>query len=357
MSASPLHAAFSNVLPAATTGTAAPDALQYMPPGRHRIRASQSGKPLTVEVTVDATTAATLQAFLAARLAASTEGRDDRPFFDFNHEDREAAAWPLEFFWAGDDPKEGGVRAKVEWSDAGRRAVEGRTFRRFSPTFHLDAAGRVTGSEINMGGLVNRAAFKRIAPLFASAIAMSPEQSDVSPSLPHSLTPSAAVPRVDTPSAARMQNVLSTLRTLGLIDAAAAEEPDIVTQLTASVGALKSEITNLKSAITAAARTRAESLVDAAIRAGRIAPKDTDARGFWIDAVLRDEPRTVKALEALPINPVLARVTGGPDASAEPASLLTRQEQKLAAVRAAHPAADFATIYAKAKAESPDLFR
>jgi 23S rRNA (uracil1939-C5)-methyltransferase/tRNA (uracil-5-)-methyltransferase len=72
------------------------------------------------------------------------EGREDRPFFDFNHEDREASAWPTEFYWAGDDPQSGGVRARLEWSDAGKRAVDGRTFRRFSPTFHLDASGHVT---------------------------------------------------------------------------------------------------------------------------------------------------------------------------------------------------------------------
>ena len=35
----------------------------------------------------------------------------------------------------------------------------------------------------------------------------------------------------------------------------------------------------------------------------------------------------------------------------------SRNPVKLAAVRATHPAADFQTIYAKAKAESPDLFR
>ena len=145
MTAAALHAAFSNVL---ADSTPLPDSVQYMPPGRHRIRASQAGKPLTVEVTVNAQTATTLQAFLASKLVAATEGRDDRPFFDFNHEDREASAWPAEFFWAGDESQTGGVRAKVEWSDAGRRAVEGRTFRRFSPTFHLDASGRVIGSEI-----------------------------------------------------------------------------------------------------------------------------------------------------------------------------------------------------------------
>ena len=174
MTPPPLHAAFSNPL---ADSTPLPESVQYMPPGRHRIHASQGGKPLTVEVTVDAQTAATLQTFLAAKLTAATlqtflaakltaatEGRDDRPFFDFNHEDSEASAWPAEFLWAGEDPQTGGVRAKVERSDAGRRAVEGRTFRRFSPTFHLDASGRVIGSEIKMGGLANRAAFKRIAP-------------------------------------------------------------------------------------------------------------------------------------------------------------------------------------------------
>ncbi|MCX6939714.1 MAG: hypothetical protein NTX09_03070 [Verrucomicrobia bacterium] len=373
----PLHAAFSNRLES-TASSPSPE-LQYMPPGRHRIRASQGGKPLSVEVAVDAQTAVTLQTFLAARLAAAAEGHDDRPFFDFNHEDREASAWPIEFYWAGDDPQGGGVRARLEWSDAGKRAVEGRTFRRFSPTFHLDASGQITGSEINMGGLVNRAAFKRIAPLFAAEIEPS-DSASVRPSnlnFPLRLAERARpepverarpelaeraspepVERVDTtPAAKPMQTLLSTLRTLALIEASATEELDLVAQVTRSVAALKSEISNLQSSLATHARQRAESVVDTAVRAGRLAAKDADSRSFWIDAVLRDEAKAVKALDALPVNPVLARLTTGTDTAASPASLITRQEQKLAAVRATHPAADFQTIYAKAKADSPDLFR
>jgi len=56
-------------------------------------------------------------------------------------------------------------------------------------------------------------------------------------------------------------------------------------------------------------------------------------------------------------NPILARITSGAEEGANPAGLLVRQEQKLAAIRAAHPSADFSTIYAKAKVESPELFR
>ncbi len=333
-SAAALHAAFSNAL---ADTTPLPDSVQYMPPGRHRIRASQAGKPLTVEVTVDAQTATTLQTFLAAKLAAATAGRDDRSFFDFNHEDREASAWPAEFFWAGDDPQTGGVRAKVEWSDAGRRAVEGRTFRRFSPTFHLDASGRVIGSEINMGGLVNRAAFKRIAPLFASAVPAERADPNSQPSTFNSQLPPHGGGAVDTAAPSRMQTLVTTLRTLALIDASATEETDLVTQLTANVGALKAQITDLKSSLATQARQRAESFIDGAIRAGRIAAKDTDSRAFWIDAILRDESKALKALDALPVNPVLARLTGGAEDAANPANLLTRQEQKPAAVRAAHP--------------------
>jgi phage I-like protein len=326
----PLHAAFANAL---TEGAVLPADIQYMPPGRHRIRASQGGKPVSVEVAVNGATAAVLQTFLAGKLTAAAEGREDRPFFDFNHEDREASAWPTEFYWAGDEPQTGGVRARLDWSDAGKKSVEGRTFRRFSPTFHLDASGQVTGSEINMGGLVNRAAFKRIAPLFAAA------------------------PVDTTPEAMPMQNLIATLRSLSLVDASATDEADLVAQLTRHATAIKSELAGLQLLMATQARHRAEAHVDAAVRAGRLPAKDTDTRGFWVDALLRDETKAVKALESLTINPVLARLTTGTDDTTTPASLITRQEQKLAAIRAAHPSADFQSIYAKAKAESPDLFR
>ena len=90
-----------------------------------------------------------------------------------------------------------------------------------------------------------------------------------------------------------MQTLVSTLRSLALIDASANEEADLVTQVTRSVGSLKSEISDLKSSIATHARQRAESFVDTAVRAGRIAAKDSDTRGFWADAILRDESKAI----------------------------------------------------------------
>ena len=350
-----------------------------MPPGTHRINASRAGKPVALDITVDATTADTLNAFLQAQLTKATEGNDDRPFFDFNHEDREAAAWPTEFYWAGDDLKTGGVRAKIEWSGAGQTAVKEKTFRRFSPTFIPDDQGKVISSETNMGGLVNRAAFKKIQPLFAKSehtsetIHEARERGDGPRERvgPEGVT-EAGAPRAlkeqplfakDSDTAASMK-IQAKLHALKIIDSVEASEESIVQAIEAKFSQLETENRELKNRVdllnaeqTASIQARATSQVEAAVNAGRIAPADEDAKGFWQDALIRDEAKAVKALDALPINPVLAKVTGGDDPQSGLLDKMSLQKKKLAEVQAANPQADFQTVFAKAQTESPDLFR
>ena len=90
-----------------------PADIQYMPHGVHQINASRGGQPVSLSVTVDASTAANLDHFLKDRLATAANGQDGRP------------------------------------------------------SFIPDDEGKVISSDTNMGGLVNRAAFKSIQPLFA----------------------------------------------------------------------------------------------------------------------------------------------------------------------------------------------
>lgn len=340
----PVKAAFSVALPEPAEDQL-PDEIQYMPPGHHRIRASRAGKPVELDVEVNQTTATALSDWLTRQLALAAAGAEDKPFFDFNHDDREAAAWPVKIFWGGDDPKTGGVRAKIEWSGVGKKAIQDRAFRRFSPTFLLDAAGRVIGSETNMGGLVNRAAFKRIQPLFAKG-------QDPQPATEDHVT---------------MKELLKNLVTLGLVEASATEETDIIAQVKAKVSALQSSSADLATAkerLTAleterdnAIRAKAEARVDAAVQAGRVAPKDENAKTFWVDALIRDEGKAVQALEALPVNPAFATVVTARDAGTGPVqNQEALQLKKLNDLRAAHPAATFDTIFAKAQAESPELF-
>jgi phage I-like protein len=323
---------------------AVPADIQYMPPGKHRIRASRSGNPVTLDITVDPSTATTLNTFLQAQLAKASTGSEDRPFFDFNHEDREAAAWPTQFYWAGDDPLTGGVRAKVEWSGAGKTAIEQKTFRRFSPTFIPNEHGHVIGSETNMGGLVNRAAFKSIQPLFA-------READ------------SGATAITRGSPSFMKTLLDTLKEHQLIESTELSEAETLIAVKASLDRLQGEkatylerISALESEQAAAVKARATSQVEAAVQAGRIPPADTEAKAFWTDALMRDEAKAVKALEALPANPVLQPVTAGSDPKAGALDKMAQQQKALASVQAANPGAPFDIIFTKAQAENPGLF-
>ena len=82
------HAAFAGPISAGNT-------IMFMPAGLQQIVPSQGGKAVAVQVLVDATGAVAVE---AQRAALAAKGK--RPYFDFNHEDRQASFWPESFFWA-----------------------------------------------------------------------------------------------------------------------------------------------------------------------------------------------------------------------------------------------------------------
>lgn len=142
-----------------------PTEIQWMPPGEHRISATSNGKTVERTVRVDAAAADRMQILLQELRAKAAAGAGDTPFLDFDNRDGPAAATVLAFRWGGSDPVTGGIRALVEWTKPGRDALLGGAYRRLSPTFFADSEGRITGAPVNMGGLVNRAAFKTIQPI------------------------------------------------------------------------------------------------------------------------------------------------------------------------------------------------
>lgn len=161
------------------------DDIQWMPPGNHTINATRGGVPEEVVVHSNATAATRLEAQLQERRQLAAAGQEDIPYLDFNHDDQEASARVLAFYWGGDDPVKGGIRAKVEWTGAGKRALMEKAYRRFSPSFLLGAAGEVIGAPLNAGGLVNRAAFKSIAALPLAAKEATPAVLDYIPQSDH----------------------------------------------------------------------------------------------------------------------------------------------------------------------------
>ena len=277
----------------------APVDLQWMPPGAHTIRGTQSGAAIERTVTVDADTAERLQAALETMLTAAALGEGDRPYFDFNHDDGPASAWPLEFTWGGDDPQKGGVRARVEWSALGRDAVLGRTFRRFSPSFFVDEkTGAVTGAPVNMGGLVNRAAFRGIQPIWTKE---GPQPTN------NPLTNITPYPP--------MKTLLALAAKLGFVADADVDEATAIVQFNAKastllnggaeLAALRAQLQTAQDDAVRARQAHAGSLVEQAVLEGRIPPRDEAVRARW--AKLLEEDPANAALLPEP-NPALRTV-------------------------------------------------
>jgi hypothetical protein len=263
--------------------------LQIFPPGPQTVTPSRADGEQATEMllTIDAATAEALEADRAAYQAAADAGTGDAPYLDFNHEDGAAAAWPKRIFWAGDDPLLGGVRAEVEWSAAGSEAISGKTFRRFSPAFYA-AEGRVTGAPVNMGGLVNRAAFQRIAPLFAKE-----------PSPPPATDP---IPTMN---------------------------PEEIAALQAENTELKNNLAQLTAQLDALLKKEAEATVELAAKEGRIGTAP-ELKAKWVESILRD-PSAKDLLLAMAPHPALSAtplITGKPPGATatpeEPAALLAK---------------------------------
>lgn len=242
-----------------------PKEIQWMPAGQHVIAATQGEAPVTQLVIVNEETAVRMEALLQELRAQAEAGAEDVPYFDFNHEDAEASARPLRFYWGGEDAITGGVRVEVEWTEPGRTALLGKAYRRFSPSFFVDAAGEVTGAPLNMGGLVNRAAFKTINPIVAGANT--------------------------TDSDANQERAINM-------------DP---MKLAAELAAAQKRIQELEQQLTLKAKEQARGIVDNAIRTGKLAPQNTALHAKWVEALTKN-PELAETLTGLATNHALVSI-------------------------------------------------
>ena len=303
-----------------------PDNIQWAPPGIHHIKAKQSdGKKVSRPVTVNAKGAEALQAFLTQAKKDVAAGKQDLPFFDFNHNDDDASAHPTEFYWGGDDPKTGGIRAKLEYTAGGSSALLGKRYRRFSPAMALNDAGEIVGSDINMGGFVNRAAFTRIAPIWAKADA---EPDDKKP--------------IETTH--QMKTLLTILAKAGLISSSDLDEASAVSQFQTNHAALlakstkvetdlatvQAKNTELTTALKAEndrnvvlAKAQATEAINAAVLAKKIEPKNTVLIAKYVEMYQADPEGTKLILDAMTPNPAFVTVVHAKAGGGEGNSLAT----------------------------------
>lgn len=295
-----------------------------MPGGVQSIQCGQGDRTVNVTIAVDRSSANALEEQRALLASKSNH----RPFFDFDHDDKMASFWPTQFYWATSPAP--GVYAKGDWSDAGRKAIEGKRYRAFSPKFHVDSTKRnparvicYEGASLNMGGLVNDPAFKNNLPLWAKAAAAN--GCNTTAATPHN------APRMNTKEqVAALQAKLDELKqehaALSASNAGTAEEADVLAakqreiaelQREIETEALKAKTAELEQQVYLQREKDADGAVKTAVRKGAIPAKDTELQASWKKKCIED-PGNIELLSKIPgssaLNPQFpARLTLGHD--------------------------------------------
>jgi hypothetical protein len=177
------RAAFATTnLPLTLNADQAESNIQFMPPGPQEIVCWVNDEPTPMSFTVTAKHAEMFNGQLQTMLAKARAGSGDRPLIDYNHEDGAAAGRPLRMEWGGDDPKTGGIRLITKLTGKAKASVRDEEYDRFSPQWDFDKdTHEPVAIKVNMGGLVNKAAFKNIATVRAKAATARADAADGDP--------------------------------------------------------------------------------------------------------------------------------------------------------------------------------
>jgi phage I-like protein len=290
-----------------------PSEIMYFPAGPSTLNPSVNGQAKQISVNVSKDTAAVLQAELE-----TLNKENVRPFIDFDHHGGAAAAIPKRFTW-----KEGqGVMLELDWTGAGKNAVGGRDYSYFSPTFLLDDKGAVAGipKTGSIGALVNNPAFRRFKPIHAAhapvgAFAtiegyfgptgeMIYWEKDLETS---AMSANEGEPMTDEEiKALKLEMEAVRAENKKLAEASETKKNDTKVQF------LEAKIKELEEQQEAqkieAASAAADYVIEAAIVAGKIAPKNDIIRAGLKKWFLND-PESAKAhIESMPPNPAFKTV-------------------------------------------------
>jgi hypothetical protein len=273
----------------------------YLPEGKHRITASVGGKPKTVDVEIDSRIIASFSEDLSKRLEQNI-----RPFAGFDHQNGPASFIPREFRY-----EEGvGLMLDVEWTEAGRKAIEGRDYSYFSPTFLISTNGIPTGlaPRGEIGSLVNDPAFAEIPRIAAAYTPTNMIEQLIELGLvDESQDPESAM-EVAKNYLANLRESASVAEKVDEVEAAKASASENYAKLEAELASAMEENKKLKENMAEKAMASAEIAIEEAVKAGRIAPQDDATKSFWLSSIIAN-PEALNALNAIPVNPVLSGQT------------------------------------------------
>jgi phage I-like protein len=279
-----LVTAFASLLPdGGATGE-----IVYLPEGEHTITPFVNGKAKQITVRIPAERgeeiAASLQADLMKRQAGNV-----RPWFDFEHKGGKSSALPQSFRY---EPGKG-VMCSLEWTGAGRAAIEGKDFSYFSPTFLMDENGTPAGLPDRgpLGALVNEPAFREIPRIAASDAAES------SPIPPRTMKLLLAKLGIDPAHESAEQSALAKVAAM---DGEMTDKAKRIAELEAELAELKKSNDMAEAKLAEANKARLGAIVEAAVAAGKIAPKDEATKGQVLSFLEANEALGAQFIAALP---------------------------------------------------------
>ena len=273
----------------------------FLPEGTHQITASVGGKPKTLTVTVDDRVLASFADDLARRMESNV-----RPFAGFDHKPGAASFIPQAFRY---EPGVG-LMLDVDWTSAGRAAIEGRDYSYFSPTFLVSKDGIPTGltGRGEIGSLVNDPAFEEIPRIAASHQETDPMQHLVELGLVEaSCAPDQALETAKA-ALASLREAAAQVETVEAANMAKKSAEDELADMKKRNDELEAAYKSLKDEMATKASAAADAAIEEAIKAGRIAPQDDATKAFWRSSITTN-PEAVKALNAIPVNPALSGKT------------------------------------------------
>jgi hypothetical protein len=282
----------------------------FLPEGTHTITASVGGKPKTLTVTVDERVLAGFAEDLAKRMESNV-----RPFAGFDHKPGAASFIPQGFRYESGV----GLMLDVDWTSAGRAAIEGRDYSYFSPTFLVSKDGIPTGltGRGEIGSLVNDPAFEEIPRIAASHQETDPMQHLVELGLVEaSCAPDQALETAKA-ALASLRESAAQVETVEAANMAKKSAEDELADIKLRYDELEAANKSLKDELAMKASASADAAIDEAIKAGRIAPQDEATKAFWRSSITSN-PDAIKALNAIPVNQALSGKTVLAGRSEEP---------------------------------------
>lgn len=336
-----IHAAMTSAI-----AEGLPEEVVYLPEGEHTITPMVDGVAKQITVRVPAgkgkAIAETLQAALVKRQASNV-----RPWFDFEHKAGKAAALPTSFRY---EPGVG-IMAAIEWTGAGKTAIEGKDFSYLSPSFLIDAGGYPSGLPERgpLAALCNEPAFREIPRIAACDAAPDIELTTPIPMSNLIFAALAVSPTADGAEQLAADKIASMK---GDVTDKAARIAELEAELATLKGEKDAALAEAKDATTA----RLSGLIEAAVAAGKIAPKDEETKSQALELLEASESLGVKFLTALPatlgdLGKTLVHAGQGDAKSAD-----VRVEAACAKARAELGSADFGVIWERAAEIDPSAF-